>query len=469
MKTASMRFLSRPSACTVTLVKRCACFLIGWSVFLCAGNADETTSQTTLYEAGGEQREGILQEIREDGTLIWVDSGAPNVSELDSDEVTRLTWMGAKSIPPKDTDAFVDVRNGDLFSGRVAEMNADHVVLSTHYAGTLHLPRKEIRSLKWGYGSGVLYKGPTPLDEWTRWNGLNPQTGWQFANHTLFTSAGSMEWIGKEIPDLPDRVSIEFRVNWKETVQLETSFWADRAMQPIEKYALVFRPGWVQVKRRTRDGYTRIGTIHPEGLDQAETAHIRMLLDRETKTIHLFLDDTFVHTFADVNAEESFKGGTALGFQASPLGGVLIQDVVIRTWNGRMVSKTEREKMQGSTLVLKNGDQLSGEVLAVSPTTVTILLGGQEMKIPLTRVSELMLNPEKLSEQQESETTLQLFLPGGERMSLNNFTWNDGRVKGHSSVAGEMTVDAVYIEEAGFHPDVEKTHHLHLPNSWKTP
>jgi len=444
-------------------VMLCLCPLLSWG-------QDEVRSAPPLSQvackavlADGRVLQGVLEEAT--GKEEWIFSAADQEEKktLPSREVSRLLFSGPFDGQQFQGTASVHLLNGDTFRGLLLKMTDRELVLDTPYAGKLRLPKEGIRSLVWGLEAGVVFQGPKSLEEWTLYSSVSGRKGWEYENGALYTSTKSMQTVGVELPDFPDRARITFQLQWKDKLQLETSLWADNARKSRENHTLILQEGMFRVKRRTQRGQVHIGTINPSGMEKRGQAEVCLLLNRGEKKIHLFVDEVLLTTFTDTYVAEPALGN-ALIFRGNPLGLTRIRNLEIRTWDGTVEGDAPADADQ---FFLKNGDVLSGTVEGIDAETVTFLLGETRVPIPLERLTQIAFRINESVVPELAEEPVSVYLSTEDRLTLHNLSLRDGGLTGVSPYAGSLTLGMGYLQEISFQSDASGTRPDRLPASWQ--
>jgi peroxiredoxin len=115
------------------------------------------------------------------------------------------------TLPKPAGDYCFELAGGDILFGSLLELDHETALLDVPDAGRFHVRRDAIRRFsRWKDGAGLVYRGPSGLDEWN----ASPPAAWHNEHGQLSTDQPRASLEGKFA--LPPRAKIEFAISWKD-------------------------------------------------------------------------------------------------------------------------------------------------------------------------------------------------------------------------------------------------------------
>ncbi len=414
-------------------------------------SSQEKAFADELKMGNGDTMHGSLQSVKggENGRLAWKHEQGVAPLEFLLDGMDSVTLGERKADGMRTHKGGATLTNGDVLAGDLESLDDKSLVLDTWYAGKLTIPRQMVSKVEPGSNTGAaLYSGPGGLEGWVSPYG-NAKQQWEFkAGALVMLRGGSGGSIGREIAEMPDSARMEFDLAWDRVCSLSFTFFTGKVSgnsYESEGYTLAFQYGMgsVSLMRRTRsEGMRQLGsgeTALSSGRHSSSgKAHVTVLADRKSRKIILLVDGKQVKEWTD---SADFKGdGKCIMFN-DVQGQPRIANIRIAKWNGRSKPVGEgTAKSTQDTLVFNNGDSLSGRIVSVTGGKVRLETAYAEpMEIPLERIVEIVISPEKAGKARRNPGDVRLQLAAGGVVTANLAELRDGVLKGSSGNFGEFS------------------------------
>jgi len=395
--------------------------------------------------------------------LVWDSPILKSPAEFDLRHVIDLTMPPGMKEPKEAMaghQATLELTNGDTIHGQLSGLSDKEIRLKTSYAGELAFRRVNVETVTINRASDYYYRGPNNIDEWTKAD--NPEA-WIFKGGALHSSAPG--GIAREI-DFPQDCSISFDAAWRGAFRPKIIFYSNdiATTNPAGGYEMVFQGNSVHVKKSGSNNWLGHST-NAGDLRENEKAHIEIRVSTRTGKILLFVDGELIDLWEDDEVE---KDGLGKGFHivsqdASPL---RVSNIEVTSWdgfvedlpnrqerlrdrafrggfdfdNGEDVGEiTEEEKIPEGRMVLRNGDNIDGEVTGINGEEITIKTPLSEVAIPIARLKNLVLKKADMETPKRYKGDVRATLADGSKLvfrldgvegdSLIVFTQNFGLAK----------------------------------------
>ena len=198
----------------------------------------------------------------DEGPIVqWKSSEAEQPIPFETNNLRKLSLNNGRSTKPLTDVGLVVLNNGDRIPGELIAMGEDSVTMQTQFAGLLTIPRNAVKTLLPNrHGGDVLYAGPFNDQNWevpgTRapkegekpeeekedngkgeirasvtWGEVGPEKGddelekpWIYGGASWLSNSASVLRLDTELPDM---VSIRFRLAWKAPLNATMALFAD--------------------------------------------------------------------------------------------------------------------------------------------------------------------------------------------------------------------------------------------------
>jgi len=381
-----------------------------------AGKAEDV-----LKFKNGDKLHGILVAASPDEGICWSREDTRSAIRFALANVAEIQLGNVAAPPLRGPRAVAHLTNGDSLSGEIVALSQQTLQFRTWYAGELALKRPMLASLEPGLGTlTVLYAGPNSITEWQQRVNRTGQ-GWTFKKGALVASGGSGGTvIGRDVK-LPDTASIECDIGWMGYANVLLLFYAENFENYYNSdcYALQISSGTVYLQRCQRNsGMNNVDQpINVDSLQRKNKAHIALKVNKQKKTISLFLDGSFVKQWTD---RADFAGrGTGLGFvtQGQP---IRISNIVVSEWDGKLDldAGAPGAAAEEDIVRLINGDKLTGRLDTIANGQLQFATSYARLEVPLTRVAEVLLATRNAEMPRRQANDLRAFFGDGGRLTL---------------------------------------------------
>lgn len=374
--------------------------------------------------------------------VAWRHRGVAPSIEFDQSGISEIRLAPRSTDARRPSKGLVWLTNGDQLEGEVVSLDGTNLVLDTWYAGRMTIRRPMVaRIAPQQTSSAVLYEGPKSLDEWSARGGIRNKS-WEFRNGGLYPIVPVP--LGRVIENMPDAVRIDFDVTWRSRNPY-FSFWFFHT-NPDEPqgdayYMTIMSGRRVELNRmRSNSGSQNLGSADiAQASDEsvAGKGRFTILADRSKGTIALLIDGTFVREWKD---SKDFKaGGKALTFMPQSQRDLRFSNIRVSAWNGQVPQKNETAVAKDEdTVMLLNGDSLSGQILGVAAAQVKMKTSYAALDIPVERVSELALAPNTAARARRRNGDVRAHFADGGTVTLTLARLEGGRLTGTSENWGEI-------------------------------
>ncbi len=342
--------------------------------------------------------------------------------------------------------------NGDLLPGDVLSFDGKSLLLDTWYAGRLAIPRAMIKSIT---TTGVIYKGPDSMDGWVV--GAGYEGSWRYDYKTL--TATKYGTIGRDMK-LPEQSRIQFDIAAGANPQVNVYFCSDQAGRCGESYLLEINtsPPTVNLIRyspnmpnvvigkqmplsgpepdtdtgqgmtlqlghipnmtlRTREQVYAMGTQLPD------KNHFDIRINKETKSIWLYVNDTMVGKYSGLDDLPKMGGSLIFspGYLQHPGAPMEVSRIEVSRWNGGLDYAPEDDSTPDDADYIKAGgrDSVHGALKRIAGGKVLFSTAEGDLEIPVNQVDWIR------------------FLPGSEGRAQHGA----GNVRGRLLVNGSVTIE----------------------------
>lgn len=387
------------------------------------GPATERSAETAAGGAGrleminGDRMTGTLESMDPAaGTLVFRHPSVRDPMAVALPAVDRYTAAPGVAAPASGPWT-VELTNGDELKGEVRALAADKLELDTWYAGRVQVARPMIRALHQGGGASI-YEGPG-----------DDETGWVAGRGALTLRDGALimgnnQIIGRELPSMPKRARVDVELRWMAYSYIMIHLYADKPASQDGSggaYILSFQGNQrLEMSRMTpNQGTRRLGVANLPGMEsETQQFQIRFTIfcDAEKRTFAVWVNDRAAAEFQDPQA---FEGtGRALTFFNMQSPQLEVRNISVRAWDGRLPNAAAAPAADADLLTLRNGDQLSGEVKAMTDKSIQVETAFGSLEIPHDRVERLVFR-EGETRARRNRGDVRLTLTDGSKVTLD--------------------------------------------------
>jgi RNase P/RNase MRP subunit p29 len=133
-------------------------------------------------------------------------------------------------------------------------------------------------------------------------------------------------------------------------------------------------------------GITVLGSVEIPELAKDSKASISIKVDKEQKTIALFVNGKFLQAWKDEN--DFVSSGKAIVLNQQSVAKLKISNIRITRWDGRIEdTQSTTKKITSDVVKLANKDVIEGKVVSITNNLLTIQTDYAKLDIPLDRIS----------------------------------------------------------------------------------
>lgn len=418
-----------------------------------AETVSPNASQKLLFH-NGDSLLGNLESIGPDKSVVWKRGDVLQAIEFSGTNIAEILFPSISAAPSTATNACrLQLRNGDLLSGKFLALDSEKVTLETAFAGKLVFPRTVVQSLEpLPPEREPLFTGPSGLEGWTMGKVIAAAAGesgeWKYTNAAFYATLSSS--IARDL-HLPDLARIEFDLAWKGMLQSAIALYTEH-MQPINLankdnepdfggfYSLqlnTFVATLMPVKKNEPLKY--LGQVAVPQFNQKNSAHIEVRANKKRGSVALYVDDVFVKEWID---PDGFVGtGTALRFvHQGGQGSLKLSNLRVAEWDGKMNTKSTNVYVGKVDLAdLANGDKVSGKLEHFREGKMTFSTDAAKLDIPMNRIDEIHFAGSAGAETNDLGPNIRAFLHDGGRVTLQIESWKGNTAVGASPNFGRST------------------------------
>ncbi len=405
-----------------------------------------------LVLVGGEWLSGsLIGASAQSGELVWRHPAMRDPLAVRLSAVSEVLLGRPASAARSAADGVVRLTNGDELRGRVRILDAEAMNLDDTPAGSLRLQRAMIAEFSPSGGAGeVFYEGPVSLDEWSLRGDRSRQ--WAFIDGGLVPLNPSP--LGRVIENMGDRVRIEFTIEWKFGPGY-LSFWFFHE-KPEEPQGDAYMLNIVASQRldlnrmRVGGGGQSLGGVEiGEMTGGGGAMRVVIYADRRQGEIAVSINGRLVRQWKD---SRDFKGtGRAITFM--PQGGrdVRLTDIRVSRWTGRLPQATDAaEKTDSDTVLLANGDTMSGRVLDLREGRLRVETPFAPFEVPADRVMLVSLAGDTRLRARRRANDVRLRLAGGGQVTMTLLEMDGTTLRGESENFGRVEWPLAAVQRIEF-------------------
>ncbi len=389
--------------------------------------ADEAGSIVRF--ANGDQLSGTMDSLTTE-RLVWNSPILEKPAPFFLKSVLDLKLMPSQPKSEAKHEATVALTNGDTVRGQLASITDDAVELDTWFAGRLKFRRVMISEIQVDERPTLLYQGPSGIDDWTQ---TEEPHAWSFRDSSFRSTSAA--GIAKDV-GLPEECSISFVAGWRGTFALKLNFFSDDIQQdsPESGYSMTFQQRSIFLQSgRNQLALGRVANAF--ALQENEKAKIEVRASSKTGQIVVFIDGKCIGLWKDPEVAAN-KIGRAIHFVSLNASPVRISDIRVAAWDGvadelpemqpgagiRQFGGLElpddqkpsvEEKPASGRMMLRNGDSLAGEVIAISGDIITIKTPFKEVRLPVGLLKSVALKPADLERCKRENGDVRGWFPDG--------------------------------------------------------
>lgn len=442
---------------------------------------------STIRFSNNDQLTGTLNELSPE-RLVWKSSVLEKPTPFLLDHVVDVTLPGGLPETTAGHEASVSLTNGDLLRGQIASVSDEMVELDTWFAGRMKLNRLMITDIKIADLPDFLYRGPSGMAGWVQ-SADPPAWSYQGAG---FRSNGTGS-IARDV-HLPDECTVAFDVAWRGSLSLKLVLFSKEleTESPDSGYEITFQPRVMQLrncKTKRFIGLSRNGAI----LQEVEQARIEIRASLKSGKICMFINGEIVEIWTDPDVTRE-DAGTGIHFIAMNSAPVQISRIEAGKWDGEIdkmpdpqmiggmppiglpggqdedeeessVTKSETVPDTGR-MELRNGDSMTGEVVAVNDGMITVKTPFREVRLPIERLRSLALKPVSLERCKRYNGDVRAWFSDGSTVVFRLDAAAQNSVTGYSQNFGTAEFQTGAFSRMEFNIYNEELEKLRMTSGW---
>lgn len=373
----------------------------------------------------------------------------------------RIQELNLSSLPPESGEtheAVVTLTNDDTLAGQLISVTDEAIELKTWYAGVLKFNRLMVRSVRIEDRPKVIYRGPESLEEWTLTKGRSGKAGWIYDLGAFQSVAPG--GIAKDI-GLPSVCRVAFNLEWRSAIQLRMLFGSTQPEQinPTNVYELTMDRNYVSLRRRSEHS---MANLNQQGNNlspfiNGTSIRVEFYCDRKAGNFFLFIDGKVVARWNDPDLKD-VPAGEVLHFVSQSGNLVRVSRLEVTEWDGYTddtfkVEEGIQQRFGGvdaptpppvvtladNEMQLRNGDVLTGEVLAIADGVVQVKTRFGEVKLPVSRLRTVALRPVDQEVPKIRNGDIRAWFPDGSRVVFRLDSASTDELTGYSQTFGTAT------------------------------
>ena len=379
-------------------------------------------------------------------------------------------------------EAQLILTNGDTVSGKVTAISDETIQLETWFAGPLKFRRVMVKEIQINERPSFLYQGPSSLMDWTQ---STDPPAWSLQNAAFISNAvGS---IARDLK-LPKECHISFNAAWRGAFGLKIILFSDqlKSESPGNGYEISFQQKAIYARSCKTGASLGAGVTAPT-LQESQKAKIEVRASIKSGTVAIFINGEIVGTWTDPDvAQNNFgKGLHFVTINASP---VRISQIGMATWDG-LLDKTpepappggirqlegedvvpedsDSEKVLPSNrMILRNGDSIAGEVVAIAEDIITLKTVYKEVRIPVAVLKSMALKPAELERCKRENGDVRAWFSDGNSLVFRLERFNEKTISGSNQNFGTAEFQTAAFSRIEFNIYDRKLDELRDRNQW---
>ena len=419
---------------------------------LMAGSLQAAENKAMVRFANDDVLAGSLQSLSTD-QLVWESTLLHKPASFSLARVLDLSMPAEQPASNSKHEASVVLTNGDVLRGQLAGVGPDAVELDTWYAGRLKLNRLMISKIDISERQSTIYRGPTDMEGWTQ-SAAKP--AWTYRNSS-FRSQGAGS-IARDV-DLPDECSVAFDAQWRGQMSFKVVLFSDKAAtdQPTSGYELNFAQRSIFLRSCKPPARYLGSSANASALQENEKAHIEIRASLKAGKVSVLIDGHVVENWTDADAPVADpEHAGVIHFIAQNASALQISRIEIGTWDGQTepvidpqrqapwngqdeepeAPAPKKEQPKPDRMELRNGDNISGEVTAVSDGMIAIKTPFRDVKLPIESLRSVALKPADLETCILRNGDVRAWFPDGSWVVFRLDSVADGMITGSSQKFG---------------------------------
>ena len=379
-----------------------------------------------------DQLHGKMLSVDQKGILWSSEETMENIT-FKKDHIQNIL-LGNSKLYSNSANAEVLLTNGDRLAGKLIKLDDSELLLSTEYAGELHIDRSMVTGIYPGTSDGAQsYKGPNEIEEWMVINNSGDRNSKVNIQNGVMTLSGYYICAGRDMK-LTDLSKIEFDMEAFGNCQMQVQIYGDRVKRnPRGSYVLYISSGYIYLQRFEDGTSSNMGSFRSQSIKGGK-AKITILANRKDKRITLMINGELAKEWTDT--EWAGKGGF-VSFINQSNNAVNIKNIVVSQWNGKVPGQ-QSGSSDGDTdsIAFLNDDVVSGHLKSITDGNVVFKTEYADMNIPLERVKEILTAVDSQHRARRRAEDIRCYFQNGNAVTLELQTIKSGVIEGKSENFG---------------------------------
>jgi hypothetical protein len=414
--------------------------------------ADDGNSAVIRF-SNQDQLGGALESMEKD-RLVWSSPIQSKPSAFWLKEVLDLSLSADTPVIKASHEATLTLARGDSVRGQIASVSDEAIELDTWFAGRMTFPRVMVRDVKISDRPELLFRGPSSFEGWTQ----TEPAPWKYqAASFRSVAAGS---IGRDV-ELPGEFRLAFDAAWRDMLNLSVIIYSDDVSNedPENGYEVAFNRS---VRLQRLGAHNFIGSTQAaRELQEDEKARIEIRASTRTKTVCFSINGRLIEVWTDPSMDRE-NLGTGIQFISRDNSRMKISGIEVSSWDGVLdetprgnafanrlremdfrgiEEKKEVEVLPEGRMLLRNGDSIEGQVLAIADGTITLKTAYGDVKLPVARFRSIALKPASLEEPKRENGDVRAWFMDGSSLVFRLESFRDGKISGFSQNFGTVDFD----------------------------
>ena len=359
-------------------------------------------------------------------------------------QVSALTRFNVQTpkdeSPPPAGDWNVQLANGDQIICEGVTLDADRLQMRNALIGAVSAPRVALAGLNRASASRIIYEGPQKDEEW-----LRNRASFKLTDARATAAQG--EFLGIKLPALPRKTRVDIELQWafpNFIVHLFTKNVTNVWDGSSAGYQFSYQMGNQILINRLLPGMGAqpIGTV-PIRAPAARKGSFSFFFDLDNGVVAVMMNNRLLAEWKDPTAAPEL--GTHIGF-LSHQGSLEVLKLRVSEWNGLLPNAGQpRPASDTDSIILKNGDNLSGTLVKIAATSATVRSPFGELAIPLDNIRRMDL---KYDAPLKSGDGVRLTLKDGSSVTVVIQKIENGSLFGNSPSLGSVRIPLDGVRQA---------------------
>jgi hypothetical protein len=404
------------------------------------------SAKSVVRFSNGDQLSGTLESL-DTSRLLWNSPILEKPTPFFLRSVLDLTLAASHPENPAKHEATLSLTNGDTVRGQLAGVSDDAIEIDTWFAGRMKFRRVMVSAIRIDERPVLTYQGPDGIEEWKQ---NEDPPAWTYRDSSFRSNAAG--GIGREL-DLPDECSIAFDAAWRGQFSLKVSLFSDDVSKdnPSNGYMMTFQQRSIFVQNSGNQMSLGRST-NAFALQENEKARIEIRASLKTGKICVFVDGKIIEVWTDPNFAQT-KHERGLHFAAMNTSPLRISRIAVGPWDGvidqmpepaaaggfrqfgiqEMMDEPQAappEKLEKGRMLLRNGDSIAGEVLAIEKDLITIKTPFKDVRLPVEMLKSVALKTVDLERCKRENGDVRGWFPDGSSIVFRLEGVGEGTLKG---------------------------------------